>query len=88
MSAKNIYNTVWKLVHADPNYRTSTMGDFIPANQPVIIEHCATSQFLSSDKINYRNDFGMEYEVSVNTYASNNKSQALNLERVGKLTAE
>lgn len=30
----------------------------------------------------------MEYEVCVNSYATNNKSQALNLERVGKLTVE
>jgi len=30
----------------------------------------------------------MEYEVCVNSYATNNKSQALNLEKVGKLTVE
>ena len=50
------------------------MGEVIPANEPVLIEHCATSQFLASDKINYRNDFGMEYEVSVYSHSSNNKS--------------
>lgn len=64
------------------------MGEVVPANEQVLIEHCATSQFLASDKINYRNDFGMEYEVSVNSYSTNNKSQALNLEKVGKLTVE
>jgi hypothetical protein len=53
-----------------------------------LIEHCSTSQFLASDKINYRNDFGMEYEVCAYSYATNNKSQALNLEKVGKLTVD
>jgi hypothetical protein len=60
----------------------------VPANQEVLIEHCATSQYLASDKINYRNDFGTEYEVCVHSYSTNNKSQALNLEKVGKLTVE
>lgn len=43
---------------------------------------------MASDKIDYRNDFGMEQEVSCYNYSTNNKSQALSLEKVGKLTAE
>jgi hypothetical protein len=58
------------------------------ANEPVLIEHCATSHYLASDKINYINDFGMEYEVCVNSYSTNNKSQSLNLEKIGKITRE
>lgn len=88
MNAKNIYNTVWKILHINPNLRNSSLGEAVNANEQVLIEHCATSQYLASDKINYRNDFGMEFEVCVNSYATNNKSQALNLERVGKLTVE
>ena len=61
-------------MHANPNKRTSTIGEPVQSNEPVLIEHCATSHCLASDKINYRNDFGTEFEVCVHTYASNNKS--------------
>lgn len=74
MITKNVYNTVWKIVHANPNLRVSTIGEPVPANEELVIEHCATAQFLSSDKINYGNEFGMEYEVSVYSQTSNNKS--------------
>ena len=86
MTAKNVYNTVWEIKHIDPNARNATFGDPVPANQPLAIEHCATSHFLASDRLNYRNDFGMEFEVSVHSHATKNKSQQLNLEKVGKLT--
>lgn len=88
LTAKNVYNTVWKILHLNPTLRTSSQGSPVAANEGVIIEHCATSQYLASDRINYRNDFGMEYEVCVNSYATKNKSQALNLEKIGKLTVE
>lgn len=65
MITKNIYNTVWKVVHANPNLRISSVGEPVRANEELIIEHCATAQFLSSDKIQYGNEFGTEYEVSV-----------------------
>ena len=88
MIAKNIYNTVWRIVHVNPNLRVSSEGQPVPANDEILIEHCATAQFLSSDKIKYGNEFGMEYEVSVCSHTSNNKSQALNLEKIGKLTVD
>jgi hypothetical protein len=50
----------------------------------LIIEHCATKEFLSSDKINYGNQYGMEYEVSAKKAAAKQKSQQLSNERVGK----
>ena len=34
------------------------------AGEPVMLVHCATSQYLYTDKIDYRNQFGIEYEVS------------------------
>jgi hypothetical protein len=74
MSAKNIYNTVWKIMHVDPNLRVGTVGLPVLANDPVLIEHCATSHYLASDSIQYRNDFGTEYEVCVHSYATTNKS--------------
>lgn len=88
MITKTVYNTVWKILHVDPNLRVSSEGQPVPANAETIIEHCATAQFLSSDKIKYVNEFGMEYEVSVYSHTANNKSQTLNLEKVGKLTVD
>ena len=77
MMAKNVYNTVWKILHTNPNLRTSTLGEPVLANDQVLIEHCATSHFLASDSIQYRNDFGTEYEVSVHSHSTKNKSQNL-----------
>lgn len=88
MHAKNVYNTVWKIVHQNPNLRTSSLGQPVAVNEPVLIEHCATSHYLASDSIQYRNDFGTEYEVSVYSHATKNKTQSLNLEQVGKLTRD
>ena len=88
LTNKNIYNTVWRILHADPNARIPSIGSVVTANSPVLIEHCATSQFLASDNIDYRNDFGSEFEVSAYSYSTNNKSQALNLEKIGKNVVE
>jgi hypothetical protein len=88
MIANPIYNTAWKILHNNPNFRVSTLGQPVPANQEVIIEHCATAQFLSSDKISYGNDFCVEYDVSVCSQVTTNKSQALALEKIGKLTVD
>lgn len=88
MVAKNGYNAAWKMVHVNPNSRVSSIGQPIPANEEVIIEHCATASFLFSDHIKYGNEFGLEYEVSVFSQLTNNKGQSLNLERIGKLTVD
>ncbi len=74
MIPKNIYNTVWKIDHAQPQMRLKVRGSPIEANSPVVIEHCATSHCLASDKLSYRNDFGMEFEVNVHSYTTANKS--------------
>jgi hypothetical protein len=74
MTTKNIYNTVWKILHSNANLRIPSLGQAVPANEPILIEHCATSHFLASDNINYRNDFGSEFEVCVHSYSTNNKS--------------
>ena len=58
------------------------------ASDGILIEHCATSHYLASDKINYRNDFGTECEVSVHSHSTKNKTQSLNLEQIGKITRE
>jgi len=43
MTAKNIYNTVWKILHINPNNRNTSLGEAVGANEQVLIEHCATS---------------------------------------------
>lgn len=88
MLPKSIYNTVWKIEHGKPQMRLSSRGSPVEANSPVVIEHCATAHLLASDKLQYRNDFGMENEVNVHSYSTANKSQALKLEQVGKLTRD
>jgi hypothetical protein len=40
------------------------------AGVPFFLEHCATQQNLSNDKITYRNDFGNELEVSAKSAAT------------------
>lgn len=60
----------------------------VPVGEPIILEHCGTSHYLASDLIEYRNDFGIEYEVSVHSYATLNKSQSLALEKAGKLNRD
>lgn len=32
MTAKNIYNTVWKILHIDPNLRNTSLGEAVNAN--------------------------------------------------------
>lgn len=88
MHTKNTFNGTWIIDYVDPNYRFEMQGEKIPANEPVLIRHCHTSHFLASDLVKYKNDFGAEYEVSVHSFASKNKSQNLSLEKEGKLTGD
>jgi hypothetical protein len=43
VTTKSVYNTVWKIVHANPALRVSTLGEAVPANEQIVIEHCATA---------------------------------------------
>eukprot|EP00826_Nyctotherus_ovalis_P065553 TRINITY_DN9639_c0_g3_i1.p1 TRINITY_DN9639_c0_g3~~TRINITY_DN9639_c0_g3_i1.p1 ORF type:complete len:327 (-),score=98.67 TRINITY_DN9639_c0_g3_i1:143-1123(-) len=81
------FNTVWSIEHADPNKRYSMKSQPVELGQPVLLEHCGTAHYLASDLIEYRNDFGTEYEVSVHSYGTLNKSQSLSLEKSGKKAA-
>ena len=88
MFAKASYDTVWYVQHVDPNERFLAKGQPVPVNQPVILEHCGTSSYLAADLLECKNDFGIEYEASVHNFATLNKSQQLQLEKVGKLTRD
>ena len=79
------YNTVWEIDHPDPNMRAEMIGQPVPANTHILIRHCATCHYLASDLLEYGNDFGIEYEVNVHSYATKNKSQNLALEGVGSI---
>lgn len=83
LSTKMVYNTVWRIVPQDGN-GSPLIGTPVQANSQLIIEHCATKEFLSNDTIKYGNQYGMEYEVSAKKAAAKQKSQQLSNERVGK----
>ena len=66
-SEENFFNC-WTLEHVDPNKRLEVQGQPIPSNEPFLIRHDQTGKLLSSDLIDYFNDFGHEYEICANNY--------------------
>jgi hypothetical protein len=88
MQTNASYDTVWMIQHADPNLRFLSKKEPVPVKEGIILEHCGTSHYLASDIVEYRNDFGIEYEVCVHSFATLNKSQCLTLEKIGKLTRD
>jgi len=63
MIIKKNYNTVWTIDDLNPTTRKENIGQPVPANTGILIRHSATSNLLASDLVDYRNDYGMEYEV-------------------------
>jgi len=63
-------------------------GEVIRADEPVIFEHCATKQYLFSDKIAYANMHGSEFEVSALCAATKSKTQILANENKGTQVRE
>jgi len=88
MQVNPSFDTVWVIQNANPSDRFLTKSEPVPVNQAIILEHSGTSHYLASDLMEYKNDFGTEYEVSGHSYATTNKSQCLTLEKVGKLTRD
>jgi hypothetical protein len=66
MNSKPVYNTVWRIIPPEGNI-SPLIGTPVQANTQLIIEHCATKEFLASD-------FGVEFEVSAKKYAMKQKS--------------
>ena len=85
LNSEASYNTVWRI---QPTPGGGYYNEEVKAGVPIILEHCATQQYLSNDKIPYRNDFGNELEVSAKTLATKNKSQILAKEKTGEATRE
>lgn len=88
MHIKKIYNTVWTVEPVDPLKKKIDHGKPVPANSAIAIKHCATGELLASDLIDYRNDFGLEYEVCVHNDTTKNKSQNLALESAGAIASD
>ncbi|TPX57296.1 hypothetical protein SpCBS45565_g08241 [Spizellomyces sp. 'palustris'] len=63
------YRSVWQFDFPDPNFRLEMEGQDVAPNTPVLIKHCNTGNYLSSDKkYGLRTDFGVEWEVACHTY--------------------
>ena len=88
MSSSRGPNTIWLAEHADSRVRFESQGLPVTANSDVVLKHNQTGQWLSSDHINYRNDFGLEFEVSCHSYLDTRKTQQLSSEKVGKITGD
>ena len=54
---------------------SALVGTPVQANTELLIEHCATKEYLANDHIDYGNQFGMELEVSAKKYAKKHKMQ-------------
>lgn len=82
------YSTCWVIEHVDPVLRYSTEGQFIYAEDPFIIRHCATGRLLASDLVDYNNDYGREFEVCCYNFMSLNKYQILKSEKEGNVKVD
>lgn len=88
LSSKDSFNNVWIIDHLDPNFRFEKQGEPILASDPVLIRHAHTNHYLAADLNRIKNDYGVEFEVCVNSFASKNRSQNLALEKDGKITGD
>jgi len=75
VACKASWNSVWECVYLDPQYRMEMEGQPVSAGHAIAIIHCGTHQYLASDRVTYRNDFGAEYELFGKTYADIQKKQ-------------
>jgi Ca2+-binding EF-hand superfamily protein len=81
-------SSTWVIEHADSKLRFEAQGSPVPANQPILIKHQATGQWLAADHINYRNDFGNEFEVCSHSFLIPKRTQQLGSEKAGKLVID
>jgi len=88
LHACDSFNTVWVIDSFDPNDRYERQGEPVRAGEPILLRHCHTQQYLASDCVVEKNDFGTEFEVSTNSFACLNKTQNLYLEKNGNITTD
>lgn len=82
------YNCTWVLETLDPNFRFEREGEPVKAGEPVLIRHAQTGHYLASDSVRHGNEFGGEWEVMCHSFASQNKTQNLQLEKTGASTSD
>ena len=68
ISSEESFFNCWTVEHIDPSKRLDVQGQPVPSNEPFLIRHDQTGKLLSSDLIDYFNDFGHEYEMCANNY--------------------
>lgn len=88
LHAIDSYSTHWVIDSFDPNDRFERQGEPVRAGEPILIRHCQTDQYLGSDCVVEKNDFGSEFEVSTHSFALLNKTQNLELEKKGNITTD
>ncbi|KRX04879.1 MIR motif [Pseudocohnilembus persalinus] len=88
MSNRDNVNTVWVAENNNPQIRFEQNGQKVNCNQPVVIKHVLTQQWLGSDSINYSNIFGNEFEVYAHSHQCHNKTQNLIAEKCGRTTVD
>ena len=74
LHAIDSFNTVWIVDSFDPNDRFERQGEPVRAGEPILLRHCHTQQYLASDVVVEKNDFGTEYEVSTHSFQCSNKT--------------
>lgn len=88
MTTETSKDTVFKVEFKNIETRFEMERTPVPANAEVVIRHMKTRTCLATDKIDYHNDFGKEYEVCGHTYNSTKKRNILVNEQRGKLTSD
>lgn len=84
---EKIANTLWVILPVNGILK-DRMGEVARSGEPVVFEHVTTREYLFCDKINYQNQFGVEYEVSCKKAAAKAKTQILANEYKGTLVRE
>jgi Ca2+-binding EF-hand superfamily protein len=87
VASKMTYNTVWR-IQPTKGVRQDRKGEPVNAADVIVLEHVATSQYLSNDEIVYQNAFGNETEVSALNKATKSKTQILANENNGHQVRE
>lgn len=88
MHSHSSFNNVWIIDSLNPNDRFERQGEPVRAGEPILIRHQNTQHYLACDLKTYKNDFGTEFEVCTHSFASQNKTQNLALERNGQITTD
>eukprot|EP00471_Norrisiella_sphaerica_P002896 CAMPEP_0184480304 /NCGR_PEP_ID=MMETSP0113_2-20130426/1795_1 /TAXON_ID=91329 /ORGANISM="Norrisiella sphaerica, Strain BC52" /LENGTH=480 /DNA_ID=CAMNT_0026858691 /DNA_START=32 /DNA_END=1471 /DNA_ORIENTATION=- len=88
MSIDKSADTLFKARYRDSATRFEFDGEPVPCNAEIVIQHNRTGKCLFSDKINYHNDFGTEFEVACETQTTTKRKQVLVHEKTGKLTGD